>query len=956
MLTSRTLRISLILSAVAASTVLRAEDAVATPPVIQGYVAALAVDAAGNRYVTGSFYDAKDFNPGVGADIKTPAGWSDLFVTKFNADGSYAWTQTVGAADSSTIGAGIVAANGTLYVTGEQFIWDQSTYDATENAIVVAFDAATGALKTGFGTDGTASYSGAAGATGLALTVSGGVVYATGELFPDWSAYDNNPLLQTAASIVAALLPKSNTFVWALDAASGASVAGFGTSGVATLSDITGNNAGRSIAAADGSLFVGGSLFDFSNILPLAGGVIKPGVVNTIASLLTPKKAASRSSGATSRIFFPYWGTQNAFIASLDATTGAYNTGFGTSGIKQFGGTDSVSGNGLAVSGGVVYLTGGYTKLPPPTTTTTASKTPTAVNSPTTPSVNSDIYVLAVNESTGVEVSTFGTAGVTTFGRQFDDEGVALAVDSGTVYVTGGYGDLTVIGGFFYPQNVSGTATGGGVTPASKPNKSGPPAPINSTANVNGNQNNTSSSPINAFGLPNSVQSAPNTTGGGIVSDLLPIWWYGGGGISDAFVLALDAGTGAPKTSFSGDGLQTFGGSDADGGVGIAVYNGSVIVAGYSFSTDNGIGGLGTIDATGFNAFLLTLDTATGGGGGAEVNTAPIVHAGDAQTVKIPQNKTTAINGDYQAWLAPTIIDDGLPNPPGTVTVKWEKVSGPGDVTFNSATDAFTAVSFSVPGVYVLKITASDSVLSASDTTTITVTQNHAPVIDSGPTATPATAATAQNISFTAAAHDPDGDDLYYWWDFGDGGYGSDASTTYAYQAPGTYTVTLHVDDGTDETIATVKVQITGNPIFSVDNLNFSVDFSGKPHSGSGMTLKGTVGGLPKQFNFSGVTVTLNAGGAQSTFTLDKSGHAKSTQGTFALTHKGKNWGFTAKLASSVIDASSDGNTTNALGLSNTNVSKVSASVPVTLSIGNTNFSGDKTVQYSISNNIAKGK
>lgn len=91
--------------------------AVSYPPVIQGTVEAVAVDATGNKYVTGYFSGTLDFNPGVGSDVKICAGNFNTFVTRLNADGSYGWTQTFGGS-SSDLGYGIAVSETTVYVTG----------------------------------------------------------------------------------------------------------------------------------------------------------------------------------------------------------------------------------------------------------------------------------------------------------------------------------------------------------------------------------------------------------------------------------------------------------------------------------------------------------------------------------------------------------------------------------------------------------------------------------------------------------------------------------------------------------------------------------------------------------------------------------------------------------------------------------------------------------------------
>ncbi len=96
----------------------------------------------------------------------------------------------------------------------------------------------------------------------------------------------------------------------------------------------------------------------------------------------------------------------------------------------------------------------------------------------------------------------------------------------------------------------------------------------------------------------------------------------------------------------------------------------------------------------------------------AAANQAPTVNAGPDLSLTVAQ--TANLNG--------TVTDDGLPNPPASVTTTWSKVSGPGTVTFGSTSAIDTTAKFSVAGTYVLKLTASDGSLSASDQVTITVT------------------------------------------------------------------------------------------------------------------------------------------------------------------------------------------------------------------------------------------
>ena len=94
-------------------------------------------------------------------------------------------------------------------------------------------------------------------------------------------------------------------------------------------------------------------------------------------------------------------------------------------------------------------------------------------------------------------------------------------------------------------------------------------------------------------------------------------------------------------------------------------------------------------------------------------NQPPTVNAGADQTVTLPA----------VANLSGTANDDNQPN--GQLTTTWSKVSGPGNVTFGNINTLNTTASFDQTGTYVLRLTADDTQLSASDD--IAVTVNPAP-------------------------------------------------------------------------------------------------------------------------------------------------------------------------------------------------------------------------------------
>jgi len=92
-------------------------------------------------------------------------------------------------------------------------------------------------------------------------------------------------------------------------------------------------------------------------------------------------------------------------------------------------------------------------------------------------------------------------------------------------------------------------------------------------------------------------------------------------------------------------------------------------------------------------------------------NQAPRVNAGPDQTI------TLSAGGQLQG----SVTDDGLPKPPGSLTIDWNKTKGRGTVTFANPSSPTTTATFSRTGTYVLRLRASDGSLCASDRVTIIV-------------------------------------------------------------------------------------------------------------------------------------------------------------------------------------------------------------------------------------------
>src|SRR6266496_3720253 len=191
-------------------------------------------------------------------------------------------------------------------------------------------------------------------------------------------------------------------------------------------------------------------------------------------------------------------------------------------------------------------------------------------------------------------------------------------------------------------------------------------------------------------------------------------------------------------------------------------------------------------------------------------NQPPVVNAGPDQTVPV-----------LSATLSGSATDDGLPNPPGALTYTWSKAGGPGTVTFANANAPSTTATFSVGGIYTLKLTANDSALSGSDTVVVTV--NKRPVVNAGPNQT----ITLPNIANLSGSATDDGlpnppGALTYTWSKASGpgtvtfANVNSASTTATFSAAGTYSLKLEANDsallGNGTMVVSVRLAPTPTP------------------------------------------------------------------------------------------------------------------------------------------------
>ena len=756
-------------------------DAVANvyPPVIQGTLEtqgqSLTLDSAGNRYVCGDFSGTLDFNPGVGADVKVSAGGTDAFVTRFNADGSYGWTQTFGGSGTDKIRGLCLSPDGkTVYAVGSFNSTDVRTASGAIisaqggfDIFVISLNAATGAVNTAFGGTGSGvqTCGGLSNEAGSSIVANATTVFVTG-------SFDSTSVRIGASGVAIPSLGTSNGLVMALDAVSGSAVTNFGlsSSGIQRIGG-PGGSEGIQILLSGPTLYVSG---DFS------GNSIQIGAGTAVSNLNTNS-------------------TADGFIAALNASTGAAVAGFGLSGsgIQRIGSTANDVCFGIAISGTTLYAdgytnsavqigngasnsgTGGAyvaamdlsTGAPKTsfgasssgiqriggTTGSTQTLLFLAANSTTlfaagffngndnkiggagaaAPSGGGlDAYVIALDPNTGNGIAGFGAtnSGIQTFGGSGDESASGLAVLGSTLFVSGpftsastnagiggtGSFNSTGFGGFLLPlDTVSGQAvpritsslTSGGapgapftyqltatnattLTASSLPNT----LSVNTSGLITGTlpaigNYNIGLGATNSFGTTNAtlvlsvvgdvvanvyppiIQGYPdkfNTDSNG--NRFVAGEYYSTRDFNPGVGADIKPATGSTNgfvTKFNVDGsyawTQTIGGSGSDVCYDLAFSpdQSTVFVAGYISSPDAKIGGVGAVIGTNgsYDGFVLALDSATGlpktnfGTGGIQV----FGGSGYDNLTKIAVNSTTIYVGGTFSGSNPRIGNTVIP-------------------------------------------------------------------------------------------------------------------------------------------------------------------------------------------------------------------------------------------------------------------------------------------------------
>lgn len=218
-----------------------------------------------------------------------------------------------------------------------------------------------------------------------------------------------------------------------------------------------------------------------------------------------------------------------------------------------------------------------------------------------------------------------------------------------------------------------------------------------------------------------------------------------------------------------------------------------------------------------------------------QINFRPVSRPGGPYSV--PEGSPVSFDGSVSY---DPVDASGLPHPNGDALVGYTWDFGDGNV----GTGAKPSHTYASSGTYTATLTVSDpNGLSHSETTTVTI-ENVPPTVNAG---ADATVPIGSSFTLAASFSDPGGSDDSPWGytvDWGDDqaddtGTISDQSTpitpSHTYASPGTYTVTVYVQDrngGTGSDVLTVQVQ--NQPPTAA----FTV--SGTPTEGSTLTFSST--------------------------------------------------------------------------------------------------------------------
>jgi len=191
-----------------------------------------------------------------------------------------------------------------------------------------------------------------------------------------------------------------------------------------------------------------------------------------------------------------------------------------------------------------------------------------------------------------------------------------------------------------------------------------------------------------------------------------------------------------------------------------------------------------------------------------DANTAPLVSAGEDQTLELPV---------VDHALSGTVEDDGLPGAP--LQIRWTQLSGPCAIAFDAPERPTTTIHVPCAGTFVLRLTADDTALSSSDEATLTVGPgNQAPVVNAGANAALVLPATTLALNGQVVDDGRPLGAITTAWSQVDGpatvvfGDASAAATAAGFPGAGLFTLRLTASDGEKTASDDVQVRVGTDP------------------------------------------------------------------------------------------------------------------------------------------------
>ncbi|MEI6488974.1 MAG: T9SS type A sorting domain-containing protein [Bacteroidota bacterium] len=403
----------------------------------------IAVDAAGNTYITG-FFKGPTITFGATTVSNNYNGSQDIFITKYDANGNALWAKSAGGFDNEYVSGIAVDASGNTYITGSFYgptttfgtttltnngncnifvtkydsngnvIWAKSAGGTSyDNAHSIAVDAAGNAIITGYFGSSTITF----GTTTLTNNGGGDILIAK---------YDTNGNVVWAKSAGGTGSDTGSSI--ALDAAGTATITGYYfsdtiTFGATTLISNSNIGGGDNIFIAkydtNGNVIwaksAGGTYYDNASSI----AVDAAGNATITGSLASPTVTFGTTTLTNNGI-----GTSDIFIAKYDTNGNALWA-------KSAGGTDEDLGSGVAIDAtGNTYITGRFQSPAITFGTTTLSKNGS--------NISTDIFIAKYD--TNGNVVWAKSVGGTSY-----DDSYSIAIDAvGNAYITGYFKSPTI--------------------------------------------------------------------------------------------------------------------------------------------------------------------------------------------------------------------------------------------------------------------------------------------------------------------------------------------------------------------------------------------------------------------------------------------------------------------------------------------------------------------------------